>query len=262
MTRDFMSAFVKRIHFVGIGGVGMSGIAEVLLNLGYRVSGSDIKESETTQRLKSLGAKIFYGHEASHIAGAQVVVTSSAVSSQNPEVLEAGKKHIPLISRAEMLSEIGRMKKTVTIAGSHGKTTTTSMTAMALSAAKANPTMIIGGRLKNIHAGAKLGASDYLVIEADESDGSFVHFSPLAAIVTNIDNDHLDFSQNHGCPQGFFHPAFKTPPLLRRGHSLRGQPLASRNIEISFKAGDYLRIWKIERMDGQEYPFVQGRFRL
>ncbi len=213
MTRDFMSAFVKRIHFVGIGGVGMSGIAEVLLNLGYRVSGSDIKESETTQRLKSLGAKIFYGHEASHIAGAQVVVTSSAVSSQNPEVLEAGKKHIPLISRAEMLSEIGRMKKTVTIAGSHGKTTTTSMTAMALSAAKANPTMIIGGRLKNIHAGAKLGASDYLVIEADESDGSFVHFSPLAAIVTNIDNDHLDFHKTMDALKASFIQHLKRLPF-------------------------------------------------
>ncbi len=193
MTTDFMSAFVKRIHFVGIGGVGMSGIAEVLLNLGYQISGSDIKESETTRRLKSLSAKIFYGHKSSHIAGAQVVVISSAVSPRNPEVLEAEKKRIPIISRAEMLSEIGRMKKTITIAGSHGKTTTTSMTAMALSAAKANPTMIIGGRLKNIHAGARLGASDYLVAEADESDGSFVRLSPLVAIVTNIDNDHLDF---------------------------------------------------------------------
>ena len=193
MKRDFMSAFVERIHFVGIGGVGMSGIAEVLLNLGYRVSGSDLKDGEMTRRLKSLGAKIFYGHKASHIAGAQVVVISSAVSSKNPEVLEAQKKRIPVISRAEMLSEIGRMKKTVTIAGSHGKTTTTSMTAMALSEAKAKPTIIIGGRLKNIHAGARLGISDYLVAEADESDGSFVHLSPLVAIVTNIDNDHLDF---------------------------------------------------------------------
>ncbi len=193
MNRDFMSAFIQRVHFVGIGGVGMSGIAEVLLNLGYQVSGSDIKESETTRHLKNLGAKIFYGHKASHIARAQVVVITSAVSSQNPEVVSAHKSKIPVIPRAEMLAEIGRMKKTITIAGSHGKTTTTSMTAMALSAAKAKPTIIIGGRLKNIHAGARLGESDYLVAEADESDGSFIHLSPLVAIVTNIDNDHLDF---------------------------------------------------------------------
>ena len=193
MNQDFMSSFLKRIHFVGIGGVGMSGIAEVLLNLGYDVSGSDVKESETTHHLKTLGARVFYGHKAAHIMKAQVVVISSAVSPQNPEVLAAKTAHIPVISRAEMLAEIGRMKKTITVAGSHGKTTTTSMTAMALSAAKAHPTMIIGGRLKNIHSGARLGASDYLVAEADESDGSFIHLSPLVAIVTNIDNDHLDY---------------------------------------------------------------------
>jgi UDP-N-acetylmuramate--alanine ligase len=204
MNQDLMSSFVRRLHFVGIGGVGMSGIAEVLLNLGYEISGSDVKESEMTHHLKSLGAKICYGHKAANIRGAQVLVISSAISADNPEVFAAHKSKIPVIARAEMLAEIGRMKKTVTVAGSHGKTTTTSMVAMALRAAKARPTMIIGGRLKNIHSGAKLGMSDYLVAEADESDGSFVHLSPLVAVVTNIDNDHLDYHKTMGALKAAF----------------------------------------------------------
>jgi UDP-N-acetylmuramate--alanine ligase len=187
-----MRLFVRRIHFVGIGGVGMSGIAEVLRNLGYAVSGSDAKESEITRRLRKAGIKVFLGHAAAHARGAQVVVVSSAVAADNPEVAWARGAKVPVVLRAQMLAELGRMKMTVTVAGSHGKTTTTSMVSLALSAAGAEPTMIIGGQLKNIGGNARLGVGDYLVAEADESDGSFLYLSPLAAVVTNVDNDHLD----------------------------------------------------------------------
>ncbi len=187
-----MRSFVKRIHFVGIGGVGMSGIAEVLNNLGYRVSGSDVKASEITRRLQAAGVQVREGHAAAHAKGAQVVVVSSAVSDKNPEVAWARREGIPVVLRAQMLAELGRMKKTVTIAGSHGKTTTTSFASMALSAAGAEPTMIIGGQLKNIRSNARLGVGEYLVAEADESDGSFLFLSPLTAIVTNVDDDHMD----------------------------------------------------------------------
>ncbi len=188
-----MKSFVKTIHFVGIGGVGMSGIAEVLNNLGYRVSGSDMKSTEITRRLQACGARVHEGHDAAHVKGAQVVVVSSAVTADNPELLYARKKGIPVVLRAQMLAELGRMKKTVTVAGSHGKTTTTSMVAMALSAAGADPTMIIGGQLKNIGTNAKLGVGEYLVAEADESDASFLFLTPLVGVVTNIDDDHLDY---------------------------------------------------------------------
>ncbi|MBI5202157.1 MAG: UDP-N-acetylmuramate--L-alanine ligase [Elusimicrobia bacterium] len=187
-----MAKFVRRVHFVGIGGVGMSGIAEVLLNLGYKVQGSDLKESEITRRLSAAGARIGFGHRASHAEGAEVVVVSSAVKPDNPEVVFARRRGIPVIPRAEMLAELARLKRTVTVSGSHGKTTTTSMVSLALRAAGGDPTMIIGGQLKNIGGNARLGLGDYLVAEADESDGSFVRLSPLVAVVTNIDNDHLD----------------------------------------------------------------------
>ncbi len=199
VSRDLMRSFVTRIHFVGVGGVGMSGIAEVLANLGYKVSGSDMKASQITRRLAAAGVKVFIGHAAKHAKGAQAVVVSSAVPASNPELAYARKAGLPVVLRAQMLAELGRMKKTVTVAGSHGKTTTTSLVSMALKAAGAAPTMIIGGQLKNIQANARLGLGDYLVAEADESDGSFVHLSPLVAIVTNIDNDHLDF---HGSMDG------------------------------------------------------------
>ena len=195
MTRKdggLMKSFVKSIHFVGIGGVGMSGIAEVLNNLGYKVSGSDVKSSEITRRLQAAGVKVHEGHAADHVRSAQVVVVSSAVSEANPEVAAARRLGVPIILRAQMLAELGRMKKTVTIAGSHGKTTTTSLASMALSAAGADPTMIIGGQLKNIRSNAKLGVGEYLVAEADESDGSFLFLTPLVAIVTNVDDDHMD----------------------------------------------------------------------
>ena len=187
-----MRSFVRSIHFVGIGGVGMSGIAEVLNNLGYRVSGSDSKSTETTRRLQAAGVRVFEGHAAANAKGSQVVVVSSAVAADNPEVRWARKQGVPVVLRAQMLAELGRMKKTVTIAGSHGKTTTTSLVSMALKEAGAGPTMIIGGQLKNIGSNAKLGVGEYLVAEADESDGSFLFLTPLVAVVTNIDNDHLD----------------------------------------------------------------------
>ncbi len=190
---DLMKGFVRRVHFVGIGGVGMSGIAEVLHNLGYEVSGSDAKESGITRRLSDDGVRVAIGHAAARARGAQVVVVSSAVSEDNPEVAYARARGIPVILRAQMLAELGRMKRTVTVAGSHGKTTTTSMVSMALNAAGAKPTMIIGGQLKNIGSNVKLGLGDYMVAEADESDGSFLYLSPLVAVVTNIDNDHLDY---------------------------------------------------------------------
>jgi UDP-N-acetylmuramate--alanine ligase len=189
----WMGSFVRRIHFVGIGGVGMSGIAEVLANLGFAVSGSDAKGSEITRRLSSVGVKVRVGHAAGHVAGSDVVVVSSAIPADNPEVAAARRRGVPVVLRAQMLAELGRMKKTVTIAGSHGKTTTTSMVAMGLRAAGARPTMIIGGRLKNIQGTAKLGIGDYLVAEADESDGSFLFLNPLVAVVTNVDDDHLDY---------------------------------------------------------------------
>ncbi|MDD5657880.1 MAG: UDP-N-acetylmuramate--L-alanine ligase [Elusimicrobia bacterium] len=188
-----MRRFVRRVHFVGVGGVGMSGIAELLANLGYEVSGSDLKRSEITRRLEAAGVRVRQGHRAAHARGAQVVVLSSAVRPDNPEAAAARRAGVPVIARAEMLAELGRMKQTITVAGSHGKTTTTAMTAMALAAAGARPTMIVGGQVKNIGAGVRLGLGEHLVAEADESDGSFVQLSPLVAVVTNIDNDHLDF---------------------------------------------------------------------
>jgi UDP-N-acetylmuramate--alanine ligase len=185
-----------RIHFVGIGGIGMSGIAEVLLNLGYVVSGSDLHDSEATQRLRSLGAQIFIGHQEENLAATpSVVVVSTAVKYSNPEVLEARRRQIPVIPRAEMLAELMRMKYGVAVAGSHGKTTTTSMIAAVLSTASLDPTIVIGGRVHMFGTNAKMGQGDILVAEADESDGSFLLLSPTIAVVTNIDREHMDFHQ-------------------------------------------------------------------
>jgi UDP-N-acetylmuramate--alanine ligase len=180
------------VHFVGIGGIGMSGIAEVLLNLGYRVSGSDLKASDTTRRLAELGGRIEVGHAAGHVGDADVVVISSAVKSNNPEVQEARARGIPVIPRAEMLGELMRMKYGVAVAGSHGKTTTTSLIATTLRAAHLDPTAVIGGKLNSLGSNARLGQGEILVAEADESDGSFLRLSPTVAVVTNIDAEHLD----------------------------------------------------------------------
>jgi UDP-N-acetylmuramate--alanine ligase len=191
-----MFAKIQRIHFVGIGGIGMSGIAEVLLNLGYKVSGSDLKSSSVTQRLASLGATTFEGHHAENIAGAEVVVTSSAISMENPEVAEAHKLHIPVIQRAEMLAELMRLKYGIAIAGMHGKTTTTSMVAAVLAAGGLDPTVVVGGRVDAMGSNARLGKSQYLVAEADESDRSFLKLSPILSVVTNIDREHMDCYRN------------------------------------------------------------------
>jgi len=191
-----MFAKIQRIHFVGIGGIGMSGIAEVLLNLGYKVSGSDLKSSAVTQRLATLGAATFEGHRAENIAGAEVVVTSSAISHENPEVTEAHKLHVPVIQRAEMLAELMRLKYGIAIAGMHGKTTTTSMVAAVLAAGGLDPTVVVGGRVDAMGSNARLGKSQYLVAEADESDRSFLKLSPILSVVTNIDREHMDTYRN------------------------------------------------------------------
>ena len=191
---------IHRIHLVGIGGSGMGGIAEVLLNLGYEVQGSDLKTNSVTQRLARLGAKIFIDHSADHLGEADVVVVSSAVNRTNPEVAAALAKRIPVVPRAEMLGELMRFRYSIAVAGTHGKTTTTSLVASTLAEGGLDPTFVIGGRLKSADSNAKLGAGRYLVAEADESDASFMHLQPMISIVTNIDNDHLathegDFSQ-------------------------------------------------------------------
>ena len=191
-----MFAKIQRIHFVGIGGIGMSGIAEILLNLGYKISGSDLKRSAVTDRLKSLGAIIFEAHAAENVAAAEVVVTSSAISAGNPEVVEAQHLHIPVIPRAEMLAELMRLKYGIAIAGMHGKTTTTSMVAAVLAAGGLDPTVVVGGRVDAMNSNARLGRSQYLVAEADESDRSFLKLSPILAVVTNIDREHMDCYRN------------------------------------------------------------------
>lgn len=183
---------VKNVHFVGIGGVGMSGIAEVLINLGYHVTGSDIAVSDTTRHLESLGATVWQGHDASHVKGADAVVISSAVHEDNPEVVGARAAGIPVVPRAVMLAELMRLRKGIAIAGTHGKTTTTSLTTAIISAAGLDPTFVIGGRLNAAGTNARLGTGEYLVAEADESDASFLNLSPVLSVVTNIDHDHMD----------------------------------------------------------------------
>jgi UDP-N-acetylmuramate--alanine ligase len=182
----------RRIHFVGIGGIGMSGIAELLANQGYAVSGSDAKASDVTRRLETLGVRVQIGHAAGHVGDADVVVVSSAVRPTNPEVVEARARAIPVIPRAEMLAELMRLKQGIAVAGAHGKTTTTSMVALLLDRAGLDPTAVIGGRLSAFGSNARLGQGSYLVAEADESDGSFLALSPVVAIVTNVDREHLD----------------------------------------------------------------------
>jgi len=181
------------IHFVGIGGIGMSGIAEVLHNLGYEVTGSDLKDSETMTRLKELGIKVYIGHKAENVDDAHVLVISSAVSGDNPEVTEARRRAIPVIPRAEMLAELARLKYSILVAGAHGKTTTTSLISTILANGSLDPTVVIGGRLKATGSNARLGQGEFLVAEADESDGSFLKLSPTIAVVTNIDREHMDF---------------------------------------------------------------------
>ncbi len=183
---------VSHIHFVGIGGSGMSGIAEVLLTLGYRVSGSDLADSAATRRLAGLGAQVFIGHDAAHIAGANAVVLSSAVRGDNPEVIAARARQVPLVPRAQMLAELMRFKQGIAVAGTHGKTTTTSLIASVLAQGGRDPTFVIGGRLNSAGVHAKLGGGEFLVAEADESDASFLYLNPVISVVTNIDADHME----------------------------------------------------------------------
>jgi len=183
----------QHIHFVGIGGIGMSGIAEILLNLGYKVSGSDVKRNETMERLEQLGAKVFTGHDAANVEGVHVLVYSSAVSRDNVEVRTARERQIPIIGRAEMLAELMRLKYGIAVAGTHGKTTTTSMVGAVLAEGRYDPTIVVGGRVINLGSNARLGQGEYLVAEADESDGSFLKLAPTIAVVTTIDAEHLDY---------------------------------------------------------------------
>lgn len=192
------------IHFVGIGGIGMSGIAEVLHNLGYEVTGSDVKESDTISRLRGLGIRVFIGHRPENIDNAHVVVVSSAVSKENPEVVTAMERSIPVIPRAEMLAELGRLKYGILVAGAHGKTTTTSLIAAILSYGGIDPTVVIGGRLRATGSNARLGQGEFIVAEADESDGSFLKLSPTIAVVTNIDREHMDFFRSMESLKGAF----------------------------------------------------------
>lgn len=190
-----MKEQVKQIHFVGIGGVGMAGIAEVCLNLGFIVSGSDLKRNPTVKRLESLGAKVQLGHAAEHVQNTDVVVVSTAIAADNPEVNWAKETRIPVIPRAEMLAELMRMRYGIAIAGTHGKTTTTSLTAAVLTQGGVDPTFVIGGKLNQVGSNARLGSSKYLVAEADESDASFLHLSPMLSVITNIDEDHMETYQ-------------------------------------------------------------------
>lgn len=194
----------KSIHFVGIGGIGMSGIAQVLQNLGYRVTGSDVRASEMTERLSAMGIGIAIGHDPANIGDAQVVVISSAIGSENPEAMEAIRQGVPVIPRAEMLAELGRLKYGVLIAGSHGKTTTTSLIATVLAKTGLDPTVVIGGRLNALGSNARLGQGEFLVAEADESDGSFLKLSPTIAVATNIDREHMEFFKSMHALKGAF----------------------------------------------------------
>ena len=183
---------VKRVHFVGIGGAGMSGIAEVMLTQGFQVSGSDLGSNAATKRLESLGARIMFGHDEKNITHADVVVVSTAVKADNAEVRAAREKQIPVVPRAMMLAELMRLKQGIAVAGTHGKTTTTSLIASVLAEAKMDPTFVIGGRLEAAGANARLGSGEFIVVEADESDASFLYLQPVLAVVTNIDADHME----------------------------------------------------------------------
>ena len=195
---------IKRIHFVGIGGIGMSGIAEVLINMGYEISGSDIGQSSTVKRLKDLGANITIGHSSENVEGSGVVVISSAIKHNNPEVLRAKEINIPVIPRAEMLAELMRLRYGIAVAGSHGKTTTTSMVAAVLSYGKLDPTIVVGGKVTAMGTNARLGRGDFMVVEADESDGSFLRLSPVISVLTNIDEEHMDHYKDMNELEGAF----------------------------------------------------------
>ncbi len=210
----FRESIVKqrRIHFIGIGGIGMSGIAEILLNLGYKISGSDLSRSSITERLGRMGATVFEGHAAEHVLGADVIVYSSAIARSNPEFAAARAKGIPTVMRGELLAELMRLKYGIAVAGSHGKTTTTSMTAAVLHGAGKDPTVVVGGRVGQMGSNARVGKSDFLLVEADESDGSFLKLAPILAIITNVDREHLDhYASDQAIENAFVEFANKAP---------------------------------------------------
>jgi UDP-N-acetylmuramate--alanine ligase len=258
------------IHFVGIGGIGMSGIAEVLLNLGYPVSGSDAKESDVTRRLETLGARVTIGHRADNVAAADVVVVSSAVKADNPEVTAARARDIPVIPRAEMLGELMRVKDGVAVAGSHGKTTTTTMVATILARAGLDPTVVIGGKARAFGSNARLGQGELLVAEADESDGSFRHLFPMVAVVTNIDREHMDhFGTEEALSAAFLDFADRVPfyglvvvgtdsPLA----AALAPKLTKRHVTYGLQTGDYRGEIVEARPDGTRFRIrVRGKER-
>src|ERR1700761_5370745 len=205
MTRRPVPFDIGPVHFIGIGGIGMSGIAEIMLRIGYTVQGSDAKASANTERLEKLGAKIFIGHDASHVEGASAVVYSTAVKADNPEMVEARARRLPLVRRAEMLSELMRLQFSVAVGGTHGKTTTTSMVAAILDAGGLDPTVVNGGIINAYGTNAKVGEGDWIVVEADESDGTFLRLRATVAVVTNIDPEHLDHHGDFETLQRAFH---------------------------------------------------------
>jgi UDP-N-acetylmuramate--alanine ligase len=258
------------IHFVGIGGIGMSGIAEVLLNLGYPISGSDLKASDVTRRLASLGAKIHLGHAPEQVATADVVVVSSAVRSDNPEVAAARARDIPVIPRAEMLGELMRVKDGVAVAGSHGKTTTTTMIAVILALAGLDPTAIIGGKARAFGSNARLGEGEILVAEADESDGSFRHLIPMVAVITNIDREHLDhFGSERALSDAFLDFADRVPfygLVVLGSDNTKAMELAPRllrrHVTYGLRTGDYRGEILEARPDGTRFRIsVNGKLR-
>jgi len=263
-----MKHAVKQIHFVGIGGAGMSGIAEILHNLGYRVTGSDQSASATTERLVGLGVRVAIGHDAANIAGADAVVTSSAVKGDNPEVIAARSKRIPLVPRAVMLAELMRLKQGIAIAGTHGKTTTTSLVASVLAEAGLDPTFVIGGKLVSAGTNSRLGSGDYIVVEADESDASFLNLMPVLAVVTNIDADHMetyghDLSKLRGAFVDFVHrlPFYGAAILCGDDPGVKAiVPMLSRPV-VSYGLGEdvMVRAVNVAAMPGGQMRFVARR---
>ncbi|MDO8283443.1 MAG: UDP-N-acetylmuramate--L-alanine ligase [Rhodoferax sp.] len=263
-----MKHAIQHIHFIGIGGSGMSGIAEVLCNLGYTISGSDLADSATLQRLGSLGIRTFVGHAADHVVGAHAVVTSTAVHADNPEVVRAREMKIPIVPRALMLAELMRLKQGIAIAGTHGKTTTTSLVASVLAEAGLDPTFVIGGRLNSAGANARLGSGDYIVVEADESDASFLNLLPVMAVVTNIDADHMetydhDFGKLKKAFVDFLHrmPFYGVAIMCTDDAAVRDivDQVTCTVTSYGFNAEAQIRAINVRAVDGQMHFTVQRR---
>src|SRR5450830_1468493 len=263
-----MKHAIRHIHFVGLGGAGMSGIAEVLFNLGYTISGSDLADSATLRRLQGLGIRTFVGHDAAHLEDVDCVVTSTAVQADNPEVLKAREKRIPVVPRAVMLAELMRLKRGIAIAGTHGKTTTTSLVTSVLAEAGLDPTFVIGGRLNSAGANAKLGSGDYIVVEADESDASFLNLLPVMAVVTNIDADHMetyghDFNKLKSAFVDFLHrmPFYGTAILCSDDAAIREIMPRVQCPITSYGFGEeaQVRAVDVRAVDGQMHFTVQRR---